>query len=157
MSRIRHGYTRLQEYFVTSPWPYRLLRGGIGILFIWAGTIKLLHPKLFAHAIANYGILHDVFIAPVALGLPVLELLAGVGLLLDIGHAFRLTFGLLLLFMAVLAYAMLKGLDVDCGCFTLEETREHNDLRITFIRDAGLATSVLFLFYCRRARAAVLS
>ncbi len=141
------------SFFIASPWPYRLLRLGIGALFVFAGAIKLLHPKAFAVAIANYGILPDQLIAPAALGLPALEVLAGIGLLLDIAFGFRLTFGLLALFMIVLAWAMLKGLDVDCGCFSADEIKERGSLQSTFIRDTALCVCMLFLFYYRRARA----
>ncbi|MFZ2447979.1 MAG: MauE/DoxX family redox-associated membrane protein [Syntrophobacteraceae bacterium] len=142
-----------RDFFVLSPWPYRMLRLGIALLFIWAGTGKLLHPKAFATAIANYEILPDALIVYAALGVPALEVLAGLGLLLDVTFGFRLTFGLLVLFMGVLAYAMLSGLDIDCGCYSADEIRERNSLQITFIRDVALAASVLFLFYCRRVRA----
>ncbi len=40
----------VRDFFVLSPWPYRLLRLGIGLLFIWRETVKLLHPKAFATA-----------------------------------------------------------------------------------------------------------
>jgi uncharacterized membrane protein YphA (DoxX/SURF4 family) len=140
------------SFFAASPWPYRLLRLGIGALFVWAGAVKLLDPRAFASAIANYAILPDPLVAPAALGLPALELLAGIGLLLDIALGFRLTLGLLLLFMGVLAWAGLKGLDVDCGCFSADEIRERGSLQTVFVRDVALAAGVLLLSIRRRAK-----
>ena len=84
-----------------------------------------------------------MFIVPVALGIPVLEVLAGICVLLDIAFGLRLTFGLLLIFMSVLAYAIFKGLDVDCGCFSAEEIRSQNNLKLTFFRDLVLTGTVL--------------
>jgi uncharacterized membrane protein YphA (DoxX/SURF4 family) len=149
MMRNVHKFT---GYLIASPWPYRLLRVGIAILFLWAGAIKLWHPKIFARAIADYGILPDIFIVPVAIGLPLLEVLAGISLLLDIALGLRLTFGLLLLFLSVLAYAIFRGLDIDCGCFSADEIRSQNNVKFTFLRDLVLTGAVLFLLYCRRGR-----
>ncbi|MEN6440659.1 MAG: MauE/DoxX family redox-associated membrane protein [Syntrophobacter sp.] len=136
-----------------SPWPYRLLRLSIGLLFIWTGAVKLMNPNKFAIAIANYEILPDPLIIPAALGIPALELLAGIGLLFDIVLGFGLTFGLLVLFLGVLATAMLRGMDIDCGCFSADEIRERGSLQATFVRDIVLTASVLFLFYCRQLKA----
>jgi hypothetical protein len=148
MQSVRY-FTKL---VVSSAWTYRLLRVGLAMLFLWAGAVKLGHPKVFARAIAEFSILPDVFVVPVAMGLPVLEVLAGICLLLDIVFGLRLTFGLLVIFMGVLAYAMFKGLDVDCGCFSAEEMRSQSNLRLTFFRDLVLTITVLFLLYCRRVR-----
>jgi len=137
---------------ISSFWTYRLLRIGIAALFLWAGAVKLGHPTVFARAIAEYSILPDVLIAPVALGIPILEVLAGICVLLDTAFGLRLTFGLLLIFMSVLAFAMFKGMDVDCGCFSAEEIRSQNNLKLTFFRDLVLTGTVLFLLYRRRAR-----
>ena len=142
----------IKKVLIASPWPYRLLRIAIGTLFLWAGGIKLLNPKAFAAAIANYEILPDFLIVPAALGIPALEVLAGLALLLDMALGYGLTFGLLVLFMGVLASASMRGLDVDCGCFSTAEIQERGSLQITFLRDVALAVSVLFLFYCRRVR-----
>jgi uncharacterized membrane protein YphA (DoxX/SURF4 family) len=147
--RSVHKFTK---YLISSPWPYRLLRTGIALLFLWAGAVKLGHPKVFSRAIADYGILPDVFIVPVAIGIPVLEVLAGISLLFDIAFGFQLTFGLLTLFMSVLAYAILKGMDIDCGCFSADEIKSQNNLKFTFLRDLALTGTVLLLLYCRRGR-----
>lgn len=136
-----------------SPWPYRLMRLSIGLLFIWAGAVKLSNPKAFAAAISSYEILSDPLIGPAALGIPLVEVLAGLGLLFDVAFGFGLTFGLLALFMGVLVYAMLAGLDVDCGCFSVDEMAQRGSLQAAFFRDAALAASVVFLFHCRRVRA----
>lgn len=153
LSNRARSISAINNLFMRSAWPYRLLRLGIGLLFIWAGTVKLLGPKAFAAAIANYEILPDPLIVPAALGVPAIEVLAGLGLLFDVAFGFGLTFGLLALFMGVLVHAMISGLDVDCGCFSLDELRERGGLQAAFIRDAALAASVVFLFHCRRVRA----
>ena len=62
-------------------WSYRILRFIIGGIFIYSGAVKLADVKGFARLITQYNLVHDQLLAPVAVGLPVIELLAGVGLL----------------------------------------------------------------------------
>jgi len=152
ISDLVHTIGTMKDLPLRSPWPYRLPRVSIGLLFIWAGAVKLFHHKTFAAAIAGYEILSDPLIGPAALGIPVVELIAGLGLLFDFAFGFGLTFGLLALFMGVLVYAMISGLDVDCGCFSVDEMAQRGSLQAAFFRDAALAASVVILFICRRVR-----
>ena len=57
----------------------------------------------------------------VAVGLPLIEVLAGLGLLFDIRGSLTTISGLLAMFVFVLWYGILKDLDVDCGCFGPED------------------------------------
>jgi uncharacterized membrane protein YphA (DoxX/SURF4 family) len=98
-------------------WPLRLLLGG---LFVWAGLLKLADPNQFALEIANYRLLPQA--APLlAAAIPSTELLLGLGLLAlperwRRASALGLLF-LLLLFTAAVTQAVLRGIDVSCGCF----------------------------------------
>src|SRR5512136_738352 len=64
-------------------WAYRILRITIGGVFVYAGAIKVMDVKGFARMVSQYGLVPDPFLAPVAWGLPVLELLAGLGLVFE--------------------------------------------------------------------------
>lgn len=48
----------------------------LGTVFVYAGFIKLIDPKAFAVSISQYDIVPQILLAPVAIGLPALELLA---------------------------------------------------------------------------------
>jgi uncharacterized membrane protein YphA (DoxX/SURF4 family) len=135
-----------------SPLVYRLLRIGTGILFIWAGGVKLMDPRAFARALSGYGLLPDALLVPVAIGLPVVEVLAGVGLVLDLRGSLKVISGLLLMFLAVLGYGMLNNLNVDCGCFSTEEVAVQNSLHKAFLRDLGLLLVMLYLFLWQRVQ-----
>ena len=54
---------------------------------------------------------------PLAVFLPLLEMIFGLGLLLDIKGSLAGITGLLMLFTVILSYGIRLGLDVDCGCF----------------------------------------
>ena len=98
-------------------WLYRFCRWTLGTIFIYAGGTKLLEPEIFSVLIDAYGTIPEGLLIPVAIGLPLLEVIAGMGLLFDIRGSLALITGLLVLFMMVLGYGIWMGLDVDCGCF----------------------------------------
>ena len=95
---------------------FRLIVGGV---FIWAGVLKILDPLEFAQNIANYRVVSRDISFFIALVLPWLEILCGV---LVIGGIFRTASSLLLsgmlgVFLVLIVATILRGLDVDCGCF----------------------------------------
>jgi uncharacterized membrane protein YphA (DoxX/SURF4 family) len=141
--------TLLRTLLFQSPWLYRFLRVLLGGVFILAGSSKLLDPRAFARIISAYGLLPDELLAPVAIGLPGIEVLAGVGLLFHVWGSLEITGGLLAGFLLVLGYAIWKNLDVDCGCFSQSEIEAGNSLRTAFLRDIGLMAISLYLI-CRQ-------
>lgn len=82
-----------------SIWPYRIVRLIIGVIFVWAGSTKLMAPKAFAQLISEYGLVPENLLLAVAIGLPVLELLAGLGLIFDFRGCLWITTALILLFI----------------------------------------------------------
>jgi uncharacterized membrane protein YphA (DoxX/SURF4 family) len=139
----------------TMEWLYRLCRWTLGGIFIYAGSTKLLEPEIFAVLIEAYGIVPERLLMPVATGLPLLEVIAGIGLLFDIRGSLSLTTGLLVLFMVVLGYGIAMGLDVDCGCFGPEdpEAEAFHGLRLSLYRDLAMMAGVFFIYGWRRYRA----
>ena len=134
---------------------YRLCRWTLGGIFIYAGGSKLLEPKIFAYLVEAYGFVPEVLLIPVAIGLPILEVIAGFGLLFDIRGSLGLITGLLMIFMLVLGYAIWLGLDVDCGCFGPEdpEAEAFHGLRLSLFRDLVMMAGVIFIYVWRWYRA----
>jgi uncharacterized membrane protein YphA (DoxX/SURF4 family) len=132
----------------TMDWTYKIIRWALSAVFIYAGGTKLLEPEIFAVLIAAYGIVPKGFIMPVAIGLPLLEVTAGIGLLFDIRGSLALITGLLLLFIVVLGYGISMGLDVDCGCFGPEdpEAEAFHGLRLSVFRNLVMMTGVFFIY-----------
>lgn len=91
----------------------------LGAIFIYAALPKIADPVAFAGSVANYQLLPYFWSYLVAAVLPFLEL--GCGLLLVSGYRAKsaaLLIALLnLAFMAALVSVILRGLDIDCGCF----------------------------------------
>ena len=134
---------------------YRLCRWTLGGIFIYAGSTKLLEPKIFASLVEAYGIVPEGLLIPVTIGLPVLEVIAGFGLLFDIRGSLEVITGLLVIFMVVLSYGIWLGLDVDCGCFGPEdpEAESFHGLRLSLFRDLVMMAGVIFIYGWRRYRA----
>jgi hypothetical protein len=139
----------------TLEWLYRLCRWTLGGIFIYAGATKLSEPKIFAVLIEAFGIVPERLLIPVAIGLPLLEVMAGFGLLFDIRGSLALMSGLLVLFVGVLGYGIWLGLDVDCGCFGPEdpEAEAFHGLRLSLFRDLVMLAGVIFIYGWRRYRA----
>jgi len=133
---------------------YLLVRTGLAALFIYGGSVKLLAPKIFAVTISAYDIVPELFLPIVAIGLPMIEIVAGLALLWDRPWGLHLIAGLLVLFVLVLGYGILGDLNVDCGCFGTDELDKRTGLRVAFYRDLILIGVVIpYLYFFRRTRA----
>jgi len=136
-----------------SPSFHRVVRIALGLVFVWAGAVKLVDPRAFARVLSGYQMIPESLLAPIAIGLPLVEFLVGTGLVFNVRGSLSVVFGLLVMFLAVLGFAMYNNLDVDCGCFSPEEIDVHNSLRTAFFRDVGLMAGAVYLFFWRRSRA----
>lgn len=100
-------------------WLLMGLRLVVGGVFIYAGVLKFQGPLAFADSIASFQLLPAELINLLALTLPPFEI--AVGVLLVAGLQGRLAaFGVLVLcgvFAFAIGSALLRGIEVDCGCF----------------------------------------
>jgi uncharacterized membrane protein YphA (DoxX/SURF4 family) len=124
----------------------------MGGIFIYSGAVKLLDVKGFARMISSYDLVPDQLLAPVAIGLPGLELLAGIGILFEISGALSAIFAMLLMFCSILWYGILKDLDIDCGCFSTAELKGQNSLRQALYRDFVMIAGCCYLYLYRFLR-----
>jgi putative oxidoreductase len=95
---------------------FRIVLGG---LFIYAGVAKTFDPLDFAQSVRNYALVGQSLSFIAAIVLPWLEILAGIFLIAGIwkrGAALVIS-GLLVFFIVLTLVTMMRGLDVDCGCF----------------------------------------
>lgn len=137
---------------VLSPWISYFIRFSIGSIFLYAGLVKLLDPKAFAKVISQYDLIPESLLPQVAIGLPVLEVLAGFGLVFAIRGSLGVIFGLLTMFVFVLWYGILRHLDIDCGCFSPDELKSHASLWNAFYRDLVMIAAVVYLYISHKIR-----
>jgi uncharacterized membrane protein YphA (DoxX/SURF4 family) len=101
------------------PWlglAVRLLASGIWLV---AGVAKLLDVTAFEQQISAYKMLPDGLVTTAAYGIPLLEIVLGVYLLVGalVRPAAIASCCLMLLFIVAQGQAWARGLSVDCGCF----------------------------------------
>lgn len=104
----------------TDPLITTAARIGLAVVLGWAGWVKVTQPPALQKlAVEAYDLLPDGMIGPVGLGLPILEVVLAV--LLVLGFATRLSGALaallMIVFIAGIASAWARGLKIDCGCF----------------------------------------
>ncbi len=144
----RHSLT-----YPAARWVALSLRLFLAAVFLWSGVTKGLQPGQFAATVGAYGLLPGILLTPVALLLISVEIVAGIALIADRRGGLLLTGGLLVLFIGVLAYGMMIGLDIDCGCFGPEdpEAEAFHDLRGALLRDLAMLAGVVYLAIYRAA------
>jgi putative oxidoreductase len=91
----------------------------VGMIFIFASLEKITNPAKFAENILNYKLLPDIFINLLAITLPWIELTCGLLLLFGIRsrESSIIIFTMLMIFTIGVFIAVLRGLNIDCGCF----------------------------------------
>lgn len=95
----------------------------IGVIFIWASLDKIAHVSDFSRAIHNYKIVPISVENIIAISLPWIELLGGLFLIIGYrvkGAATLISF-LLAIFIVAVAAALVRNLDISCGCFDTQE------------------------------------
>ncbi len=129
---------------------YIVIKLSIGLIFAYAGFVKLIDPKAFAKIISQYEIVPEFLLPYFAVGLPATELLAGLGLIFNLRGSLFMIFFLLIIFLAVLGYGISNNMNVDCGCFSEDEIKGMNNLKIAFYRDIIMMSAVIFIFSYKR-------
>ena len=95
----------------------------VGGFFIRAAFPKVAHPEDFAFIVYSYRVLPDLWVNAVAHFLPWLELVCGAALILLPGWraaAGLLISGMLVMFAALLASAITRGIEISCGCLSVD-------------------------------------
>jgi uncharacterized membrane protein YphA (DoxX/SURF4 family) len=116
---------RTVEKVVSNKYVVFAARVILGVVFIYASLDKIQHPGEFAQAIYNYRMVPNVVINVMAIVLPWLELICGILIIVGVfvrGSALLIG-AMLAVFIIALSSALMRGLDISCGCFTLEGGR----------------------------------
>ena len=90
----------------------------VGSIFLWASFDKIIDPAKFARDISNYHIVPLGLENTIALILPWLEFFVGTGLILGlmVDGSIIISSVLLITFNIMIAQAMARGFNIDCGC-----------------------------------------
>ena len=124
---------------------FRIIVGGV---FVYASLNKLMNQEEFAKAIYNYKFLPSALINIFAIVLPYVELIAGLFLIAGIyvrGSSFLILL-MLIIFIIALAQAYLRGLDINCACFSLENPEQKSDIFTRIIEDILLLAATIIIY-----------
>jgi putative oxidoreductase len=126
---------------------WRLLAVAVGGLFIYAGALKAWNPAAFATDVFHYRIVPWEVSAAVALYLPWLEIVCGLGLVFRraVPGSLAILSGLMLVFVGATAAAKLRGIDISCGCFG--SSGHSTGFAEILLRDASILLALAFLYW----------
>ena len=137
--------------FLSNKYLQIALRLIIGGIFVYASIDKISNPGDFAKAVKNYDMLPLNLVNFMAIVIPMVELVAGLMLIFGIyvkGSAASISI-LLVVFLIALVQALIRGLDINCGCFSLDTTSTKSDIVIRIVEDIFLliGSLVITFFY----------
>ncbi len=133
--------------FLRDPYPTLLSRAVVGLVFLLAGVSKGLDTNAFAAEISAYQIVPAPLVQPMAIALPLLEILIAVYVLIGLAQRWAAAAAgtLLVIFIGAMASALARGLTLDCGCFG-------NALGLSALRETvsagSIARDALWLAFC---------
>jgi uncharacterized membrane protein YphA (DoxX/SURF4 family) len=123
-------------------------------VFIYAGVDKIRDPAQFADSVAAFAILPNALVTPMALGLPMFEVLCGLMVLAPPSRrvgALALTL-VTAMFIVALVSALARGLTLDCGCFGAGAPSRPR-MWVESVLDVALFASAMWLYLRTRAQA----
>ena len=128
------------------PFTVLFLRLALGAMWVISGGVKLKNLDATVVSVRNYKFpLFDVPPGDVILGygLPWLELLVGILLLVGVWSKanYILSAGMFLMFLIAISYVKYYGLQIDCGCFG------HGESPITSMHFVGLIIGLLLIAF----------
>jgi hypothetical protein len=124
----------------------------LALIFALAAIPKILDPFAFSEAIDNYRLTPHFLSASLALYLPWFELTLAVALLFRSyrAAALALSSGLLAVFSLSVLSALVRGLDISCGCFGTQEA--DGPLWTSLVRSLALAAAAGWLLWAERRK-----
>lgn len=127
-------------------WLHRLLGVVMGGIFLYAAGSKLIDPRPLVTIIWGYRILPAGPINLMAIYMPWLELLVGIGLLTGFKRraAALVGAGLLVMFISALGINAVRGVNVACGCFSAS-AEDVSNAWLLVLRDLPMLAAALVL------------
>ena len=132
------------------------IRVVLGLTFAYSSWFKITDPPAFAESMWNYRILPGFLVNPLAIVLPWIELIVALAL---ISGWFRkgaalLACVMLAIFILALGVDLVRGIAVDCGCFSAQsQSRSAAELvtgmKLDLLRDFGLWLLSLQVLFSR--------
>ena len=143
-----------------NSWIELVFRWILGWTFVYASYHKILAPGDFAKIIYGYDLFPAGMINLIAIIVPFVELFAGLALIGGIyaRAAVLVLNAMLVFFIIILSYNLLRGHEFDCGCFAPKSSGSAATTEFTLFRDfVYLALGLQVFFYHRSRRWSMLN
>ncbi len=127
-----------------------LSRVVIAVVFLVYGASKITLPETLALSVRNYRLVPTELENLIAITLPWIEVVVAIALVrrATVPGGLLVASGMLVAFLGAVGSALARGLDINCGCFTLNaESAALNNLIGTFILDIVLAILAAHLWW----------
>jgi len=121
----------------------------LGVVFIYASFDKIAHIDFFAKAIYNYHVAPGWLVNIMAIFMPWAELFAGICLIIGFWPrgATLLIGGMLLMFLVALTIVYVRGVDINCGCFSVSDRAKGSAIGLIWRDLIWLAMAVQIYFF----------
>ena len=133
-----------------------VLRLIIGGTFVYAAFDKIMHPDQFARIIYNYHQVPGQLINIFALFLPWVEIISGI--LIIVGYwekaATLIIGGMLVMFIIALTQALIKGVNIECGCFSTT-SKAKGPVKDLIFRDALMLLACGVILWTKKSWLAI--
>jgi uncharacterized membrane protein YphA (DoxX/SURF4 family) len=126
------------------------VRLALGLVFVYASIDKITNPADFARIVYNYHLLPGELINLVAIIMPWIEFVCGILLILGIykeGSALIIN-AFIVIFAVAIAVNLFRGVDLECGCFSVSSRAKGSALSL-LIRDMGYLALALYVLFNR--------
>ncbi len=132
--------------WLRRPWLHRVLGVTLGAVFLYAAHAKILDPRPLVTIIWNYRVLPAGPIDLMAIYMPWMELLVGIGLVTGFKRraAALCSSGLLVAFIVALGINAVRGVNVACGCFSTS-AEDVNNAWLLMLRDLPMLLAALVM------------
>jgi uncharacterized membrane protein YphA (DoxX/SURF4 family) len=126
----------------------------LGATFIYASYSKILAPAVFAKIIYGYGLFPEILINLFAIILPMVELVAGLALIVGFypRSAALIINAMLLVFIISLSINIIRGYEFDCGCFAINADSPSTFSGQLLIRDFFYLALGVYVILFRNSR-----
>ena len=126
-------------------WGLRLF---IGCTFIFASWHKIVSPDQFATILYGYAVFPRQFINVLAIVMPFVELVCGISLITGLlkRSSLLLINAMLIGFVFLISFNLIRGHGFDCGCFSLGDSKGTWSSVWLLVRDLVMLGVGIYLF-----------
>jgi putative oxidoreductase len=124
-----------------------IVRLVLAAIFIYAGVLKIADPAHFTQEIDNYQMLPYLLVTLLAVILPWVEVMCGILLIFGkwLRGASLILMAMNIVFIIAISAALLRGLDISCGCFGAGASEKVGIRKI--VEDIIFLAGAAFVFY----------